>query len=290
MKKVVFRGRRVHSIFRPFSIILNRINHHRSKKHIGCFPQLAIFAFDHIGLMINSEGRYERDSLELIEKFVLRDDQFDADGNILDIGANIGNHSIFFSEYCNCIYAFEPNPRTYKLLEFNSFSKNIVPFNYGLSDRNCTVNFFVNSLNIGGSRILDDNIDADSREITKIEVKRLDDLSEVTKSKISLIKIDVEGHELSVLNGARNIIERDAPVILFEQGIEEIFEGSSKVIDLLRSLGYRFYTIENRFFFGEALHLKIASLALRAIFGYQKNIVEKECFERRFFEMIIAVK
>ena len=38
---------------------------------------------------------------------------------ILDIGANIGNHTAFFAEFANCVFAFEPHPKNFKLLDIN---------------------------------------------------------------------------------------------------------------------------------------------------------------------------
>lgn len=62
--------------------------------------------------------------------------------------------------------------------------------------------FQVSASNIGGSKILENNDNADDGEVINVEVRRLDDLVEVADANISLIKIDVEGHKLSVLKGA----------------------------------------------------------------------------------------
>ena len=287
MKNVVFRGKKR---FFPFRPILNNFNHRVARKHITNFPQIAIFSFDHIGLLVNLDGRYEHDALDLIKDYILKSGRIDPTSCALDIGANIGNHTLFFAEYFKHVFAFEPNPRAYKLLEFNVFSRNISALNYGLSDKNSMMRFQVSAANIGGSKILENNDDAIDGEVINVEVRCLDDLVEMADANISLIKIDVEGHELSVLKGARGIIERDDPIIPFEQGIDEISEGSSAVIDFMRSHGYRFCAIEDRFYFGENFLLKLASLLLKSALRYQKILVDKIYFEKKHYEMIVAIK
>jgi len=209
---------------------------------------------------------------------------------VLDIGANIGNHALFFAEYFKHVFAFEPNPIAHKLLEINAISRNITPLNYGLSNKNCKMAFRVNASNIGGSKILENNSDVSDGKVIDVDVRRLDDLIELADVNISLIKIDVEGHELSVLKGAKGIIEKDEPIILFEQGIDEISDGSSAVIDFVRSHGYRLLAIENRFYIGEKFSLRLLSLLLKTAFGYQKILVDKAYFEKKHYEMIVAIK
>ena len=60
--------------------------------------------------------------------------------------------------------------------------------------------------------------------------------------KIDLIKIDVEGHELNVLKGMEKTLKKFSPIIVFESQKKEIINGSSKVIDFLKSKKYnKFY-------------------------------------------------
>ena len=54
-------------------------------------------------------------------------------GLLLDLGANIGNHTVFFSRYFQHIYAFEPNPFVYRILKANcEMLGNATAFNVGL--------------------------------------------------------------------------------------------------------------------------------------------------------------
>ena len=87
-----------------------------SKKHIKNNNQLAIFSFDHISHDINLDGLYEKDYLMTLIKWLREYKPSVFEGSVIDAGANIGNHSIFFSKFFKNVYSFEPNKLTYKLL------------------------------------------------------------------------------------------------------------------------------------------------------------------------------
>lgn len=278
---------------RFFKVLVSRYNHYLAKTHLTVFPQIAIFSFDHIGLAINSEGRYENAPLILVRKLILANFKHLQNGTVLDIGANIGNHAIFFADLFTDVYAYEPNPRTFALLEFNAkFSttaRNINCRNYGLSDTESSLLFRVSSKNIGGSSIIKENSESDDAYQIYVDVRKADQIAEICSKKISLIKVDVEGHELQALTGAEYLIKRDRPLILFEQHISEIINGSSPVIEYLRNLNYKFFTIEKNFYLGENVFFKFVTLFLPGLFGTQIKIARTDNFKNRFYEMIIAV-
>ena len=66
MNKVVFKSKLIYEPKKILMIIINRINHYFAEKNRKNFPQIATFSFDHISLRINLEGRYEIDSLNII--------------------------------------------------------------------------------------------------------------------------------------------------------------------------------------------------------------------------------
>ncbi len=218
--KIFVQGQKIRVGSKIFKIILNRINHSIARKNIETNPQLVIFSFDHIGLSLNLEGRYENSSLLLVEEFIDKKIPNAKDKTALDIGANIGNHSIFFAKKFKNIYAFEPSPVTYEVLKINckhaAEHKNVVPLNFGLSDIEGSLPFHINPSNIGGAGIIDAN-NKSIKDSIQINVKTLDQLNELKDASIALIKIDVEGHELNVLKGAKNTILTHVPAILFEQ-------------------------------------------------------------------------
>ena len=288
---VFVKGRKIIGYSKIFRIVINRINQSIARKNIKTNPQLVIFSFDHIGLSLNIEGRYENSALYLVEEFINQKLPAAKDSAVLDIGANIGNHTVFFSKMFQKVYAFEPNPVTYEVLQINSNfvseAKNIQTFNFGLSDVDGSLPFLINRSNIGGSAIAE--CDDTSQNIINVRVKRLDDLTAVNEAKIALIKIDVEGHELQVLKGAKKTLAEHMPAILFEQEASQIVAGSSEVVKILEELGYGFFTIKKNFYFGEGVFSKVVGLVLRTLLGEQLDFVEINEFERKFYNMILAV-
>ena len=273
MPVIEFHGTKTYRPWYFFRIILNQINHKVAGRNITEYPQLAIFSFDNIGLTINLEGRYEGDCLNALSQFLTQYLGIDTDTAVLDVGANIGNHSVFFSKIFSKVYAFEPNPQAFYLLQYNSAGSNIAPLNYGLSSENSTVAFSINPMNIGASRIVDEcsNDGPQGAKSIGIKSRRLDDDLQFKNQKVSLIKIDVEGHELQVLEGAAKLIGAEQPIIVFEQSRDAICEGTSEVINFLRDRNYGFFTIQSNFYLGQGLMAMVTSLLLRLIFGFRKN-------------------
>ena len=201
------------------------------------------------------------------------------------------DHSIFLSKFFKEVHSFEPNPFAYDILKINSkyaaANDNIIPYKIGISDEECTLPFSVNRTNFGGSKIVSENKNTEDQ--ISIEVKSIDKLENFKEKNISLIKIDVEGHEINVLRGAKKIIKSNKPIILFEQGANEFYNGTSEAIDYLSSLNYSFYSLKRRFFFGENIIARILSITLRAIFGDQLSFVETKKFPKNFYDIILAV-
>ena len=79
-------------------------------------------------------------------------------------------------------------------------------------------------------------------------------------------------------------------MILFEQGAKEIRNSSSVVIEYLSGLNYSFYTIRKRFYFGESFISKFLGILLRSLLGEQLSFVETKHFDKRFYDMILAIQ
>lgn len=133
--------------------------------------------------------------------------------NILDIGSNIGVWSLTYSTFITgTIYAFEPQPKIYNCLIKNIKANNctnIIPSNVALS--NIKTEYLMNAdyttkINCGAFAI----VPYGTLQI-KSEIGDNLDLS-----SIGFIKIDVEGHELEVIEGLKNTIIRDKPIIFIE--------------------------------------------------------------------------
>lgn len=127
----------------------------------------------------------------------------------VDIGANIGSYSILAGscEGVNVI-AYEPIPATFNWLQknisHNQLSKQIKIKNIGLADNKGTLKFSSN-LDILNHVIIN-NIE--QHPSIEINVEKLDD--DLVDTFPTVIKIDVEGYELQVLNGAKKIINNSS--------------------------------------------------------------------------------
>lgn len=211
-----------------------------SKHHIGAQKRTIAVVGDHIGDQIRARGIYERDQLEF-----LRDRVLDLDlcrrQTALDVGANIGNHSMFFADLFAKVIAFEPNPIASGILKLNlqlNDIGNVEVRPYGLSDRSASAQLNIPDDNIGAATIADEGSSPFDKAET-ISLVRGDDALEGDHS-IGLIKIDVEGAEAAVLEGLRGTISRHQPIIILEQLANAIdaSTGQSPAFTLLRELRY----------------------------------------------------
>ena len=255
-------------------------------------PPAAVFAFDRIGHMINLEGRYEGAELECAFELLTKSGLIR--GDAVDVGANIGNHSLFFAGHFANVVALEPNPRLFELLEINArLRKNIHPLNVGASDISREMSLGYDSANWGGGTLFPERPDASRAFNVPVKVQRLDDVVELADHPIGLLKIDVEGHELRVLMGAATLIARSRPVVLFEQHPHETENGSSRVVDWLRANGYKsFYEVRSLPSLPRTWKFQgrmALNGLLRLVFGARKHIVPVERFEAVFYPMVIAI-
>jgi FkbM family methyltransferase len=210
-----------------------------SKEYIETKDQLAMFSFDFISQMISVDGRYEDGELKLIEKiFKGRLDK----RAILDVGANIGNHTVAFSKIAKKVYAFEPNIFVFELLRMNTKKlKNVEIFNFGASDQNQSTLAKIPKLNWGGGSLDLDEKNSQPNKFIEVlfKLKTLDSIQILQKINIGMIKIDVEGHELNAFKGMKSLLRKNKPIILFEQN-RGILNQTSEEIKFLQSIGYKY--------------------------------------------------
>ncbi len=153
---------------------------------------------------------------------------------VLDAGANIGNHTIFFAMMCAAreVHSFEVMRETFRLLERNvelNRLQNVKLHNLGLGARAGRADLaHFGQGNIGGASI--ESADAGGAyEIVTIDSFGL--------PALDFLKIDVEGAHLDVLNGARETLARCRPRIWVElRANRDEREGGER---LLTGLGYR---------------------------------------------------
>jgi FkbM family methyltransferase len=160
---------------------------------------------DHIGRIMSRGTWYERDLLSDLHARV-------TSGTAIDVGAHIGNHTVFMATKCGLdVVALEPNPVARKMLHhhvaINDLESRVtvLPMAAGASHGYATL-VPGPPKNSGMARTSLAN-DGD------IEVIPIDELD---LHDVSVIKIDVEGAHMQVLEGARNTITRERPVLYVE--------------------------------------------------------------------------
>lgn len=138
---------------------------------------------------------------------------------IVDIGANIGNHALYFShffEYTH-LHAFEPHPNNVAYLKNNLFpfqeKTTIHPF--GLSSKTGNIRLRTNDPNNSGGYCTESEENIGETNPTEY-VCSFYPLDFFNLSDVTFIKIDVEGHELPILEGARNTILQNKPIVSVE--------------------------------------------------------------------------
>lgn len=155
-------------------------------------------------------------------------------GLVLDIGANIGNHTLYFCQECDAefVHCFEPIASTRKMLkkniEINNLSNRVAIHQeaIGAQTGRAKVASYDES-NIGSTALVTENAG-------EIPIIRIDDMA--FNKEISLIKIDVEGFELQVLKGGMKTISQNTPYIMIEIRDDFLVEIQS----LLSPLNYKF--------------------------------------------------
>lgn len=191
--------------------------------------------FDHIfGISRDSGTFYEHALLASLRPYLNQDD------HVIDVGANIGNHSIYFAALCGCrVTAFEPNPLAYELLrlsvEHNKLSSRI--------ELRCTALGERSGLGQIDSSKAAHNLGATSvKRVIEgtVPIEPLDDA--LPHARPSLIKIDVEGMELEILRGAQRTIERARPVLCIEASTGSAYE---KVLDFLAARSFLPIAVHN---------------------------------------------
>lgn len=172
-----------------------------------------------------------------------------------DIGASYGFYSLLVTQLITKgeIHSFEPVPSTFKLLQKNLLNKDRVVLNQiALFNSEGTVNFYENLVGKSGwntfnvSNIKVKVIDATSL-FKQIRVKTMTlDKYCLSNPKPTFIKIDVEGAEEYVIEGAIKILKDTNPVIMMEVWRKPLNnESHLKAIEILKKLGYKPYSISN---------------------------------------------
>ena len=140
----------------------------------------------------------------------------------LDIGSNVGQWTRPLAKKFKQVVCFEPNPNFRECFNKNITEQNVTLYPYGLSDKEHAASQEFNST------VIDD-------QPGDIKMKTLDSYN---FSKVDLVKIDVDGYEIPLLNGARETLTNNTPVINIEMKRRKRPHIVEKCEKILWELGY----------------------------------------------------
>jgi len=174
---------------------------------------------------------YEIDLLEYIQFVCMgRKNQI-----AIDVGANIGNHSIFLQNFvCDKVISIEPN---YKILDILKENLSVNCNRYSLIPKAVGEESLKGKLTLPSEGKNNIGMMKVDKQISNgdVEIEPLSSLVKIFDAEVALIKIDVEGMEADVLKGSIDVILKYKPELFVEAGNDEAFK---RVNDILNPLGY----------------------------------------------------
>lgn len=207
------------------------------------------------------------DMMEIVaflrEKGVLSNE---CDGTVIDVGGYIGMSSTAFllEKIFKRSLAFEPSPVNYNLLmkniENNHLSDSLQAFNIALSDKNGELNFELSEKNYGDHRVRNNtgkgHFGEESREVIIVPARKFDDFllehTEIEQLDIRLIWMDIQGHEVKFIAGAKQFLldHPNVPVMMEFWPYAMLRSGATKAdfSELVRGIFKKFYSFGNEGF------------------------------------------
>jgi FkbM family methyltransferase len=151
----------------------------------------------------------------------------------VDIGTNSGIYAYAMARHGATVHAFEPQPYYASIIRA---IRGVIVHECALSDHEGTGRLAVpvrhGAANSGGATVRQIGVEHESVPIT------LSALDTFDLRNVSAIKIDVEGHELAVLRGARETLERERPILLIEIEERHTLRPVMETVDVLADMGY----------------------------------------------------
>ena len=180
---------------------------------------------------------------------------------LLDIGANSGQYASLMREYGykGNIISFEPLKDAFEELKMNSIKdNNWLVNNYAIGDKNATslINIAGNSFSSSILDMLPSHLNSapESKYVAKeeIQIKKLDSIfdSFIKNGDKVMMKIDVQGFEKNVLDGANKSLNR-IEIIQLEMSVIPLYENEMILVDMINYLdnkNYKLFSLENGYF------------------------------------------
>lgn len=220
-----------------------------------------------IGKSINEYGEFAKEEINFLSNFI--------DGIVLDIGANIGTHTIPFAKKAQLVYAFEPQRLCYYNLCTNVILNNltnVICLQQAVGNNSGRISIpelDFRKQNNFSSLSLDQNFNSPGS--CSVKLVKIDELN---LSSVRMIKIDTEGTEIEVIQGAIHTIEKFKPILYLQCQLDK----SPTLINLLKNLNYDVYFHvcqlfnKNNYYGNEINHF--GNLQTINIFCHQKPFIK----------------
>ena len=188
-------------------------------------------------------GTREKETKYILEKAIHKD------ADVIDVGANIGYYVLMERNLTNgMIYAFEPDIKNFADLNENILlnkADKIHCYHAAVSNKRGTATMHLSKLSNVHTLLPDDVLNQMSGETVKVKTIKLSKhIKEVLKKPIDLIRMDIEGYEVEVLEDVVEMVSKQIvkPAVLFEIHSQKYNEEHSLTKQLMRlmKLGYRY--------------------------------------------------
>jgi FkbM family methyltransferase len=174
------------------------------------------------------------------EQELLYLDKIVPEGSVtVDVGANCGLYTRKLARLSRQVYAFEPSHKMADLLRRTS-APNVSVHEIALSDQTGNAELFIPQADhelVYGLASLEPRFGTGNERVVSISVPtaRLD---AIVQQEVAFVKIDVEGHELNVLNGAVELVEHSQPVFLVEAEDRHRAQATRSIFEFFESRSY----------------------------------------------------
>lgn len=193
-----------------------------------------------IGWTVHFRGSYEPATLGVLAALL------EPGNGVVEGGANEGYHTAFIAALVGKtgrVWAFEPNPLPRKTLESNAReAPNVVTVHHEAlaAEPAASRDFFVPRNDVPNQGL--GGFAHNSTQATEKVTVRIETVDRVVgEMPVSLIKLDVQGFEHEVMAGAKHVLERDMPFVLFESIPWE--QSGREVAAMLRAQGYSLWRV-----------------------------------------------
>jgi FkbM family methyltransferase len=175
---------------------------------------------------------------------------------VVDAGANFGHYALTAANIIGSdglVIAFEPHPQTYGLLAASAAllsQDNLMLIQAGLGESSGEITLYADAANPGGHSFFEWNVRRSDGNKETVPVYSLDAFlkKELPGKRLDVLKMDVQGFEMNLLNGAQETIANHRPSVLCEVTPEALLRGGSSHQELLKffkDLNYRMTIIDS---------------------------------------------